>query len=92
MPRVCCTEQQNVANTAESYECITKHPLFELYCPNRHILDLDQYRYTAYRQFVWWVYKRLGQGNRVVLPSCAVHRIRKEFPTPGGHYTGYLDA
>ncbi|KAH7973717.1 hypothetical protein HPB49_004180 [Dermacentor silvarum] len=51
-----------------------------------------QYRYTAYRQFVWWVYKRLGQGNRVVLPSCAVHRIRKEFPTPGGHYTGYLDA
>ncbi|XP_075530256.1 P2X purinoceptor 7-like [Dermacentor variabilis] len=109
--RVCCTEQQKLANTAETYECITKHPLFQLYCPNRPILDLeylklkhyclyhlgqrtlnDQYRYTAYRQFVWWVYRRLGQGNRVVLPSCAVHRIRKEFTTPAGHYTGYLDA
>ncbi|XP_049518682.1 uncharacterized protein LOC125943421 [Dermacentor silvarum] len=134
-----------MANTTESYECITKHPLFELYCLNRRILDLEylklkhyctyhlgqrtsnehnkmnsachiierhavhysiyfiiffiyfiyfcsQYRYTAYRQFVWWAYRRLGQVNRVVLPSCPAHRIRKEFPTSGRHYTGYLDA
>ncbi|KAL1477955.1 hypothetical protein MTO96_035343 [Rhipicephalus appendiculatus] len=41
--------------------------------------------------FVWWSYGKLGQRNRVVIPSCAVHRIRKEFPTRDGHYTGYLD-
>ncbi|KAL1431484.1 hypothetical protein MTO96_002255 [Rhipicephalus appendiculatus] len=50
-----------------------------------------RYRFTVYRQFVWWSYGKLDQRNRVVIPSCAVHRIRKEFPTRDDHYTGYLD-
>ncbi|XP_049514044.1 uncharacterized protein LOC119466177 [Dermacentor silvarum] len=46
--RVCCTELQKVANTAESYECIAKHPLFELYCLNRHILDVEYLKLKHY--------------------------------------------
>lgn len=42
----------------------------------------EQYRYTAYRQFVRWCWGFLGRLVRVVLPACAVIRIREEFPSP----------
>ncbi|KAG0421906.1 hypothetical protein HPB47_002228 [Ixodes persulcatus] len=49
-----------------------------------------KYRYTAYRQFVWWVHGRLRKENRVTLPSCVVTRVRKEFPAPNPvDYTGF---
>ncbi|KAH7986795.1 hypothetical protein HPB52_024724 [Rhipicephalus sanguineus] len=38
-------------------------------------------RYTAYRLFVWWVWGRLGRGNRQPLPGCVLHRIRSTFPS-----------
>ncbi|CAN7944072.1 unnamed protein product [Ixodes pacificus] len=41
-----------------------------------------KYRYTAYCQFVWWMYGKLGRENRVPLPSCVVTRVRQEFPAP----------
>lgn len=46
-----------------------------------------RYRYTAYRQFVWWAYGHLGEGRRVVIPSCVVTAIRKAFPSL--EYTGF---
>ncbi|KAJ8031444.1 hypothetical protein HOLleu_24635 [Holothuria leucospilota] len=41
----------------------------------------QQYRYTAYRQFVRWCWGFLGRHVRVVLPACAVIRIRETFPS-----------
>ena len=48
-----------------------------------------RFRYLAYRQFVWWGWQYLGRHRRVVLPSCAVARIRSEFPSD--EYTGHQD-
>ena len=49
------------------------------------------YRYAAYRQYVWWIYGRLGRRHRTIILSCVVSIIRKEFPEADGNYTGFKD-
>lgn len=45
----------------------------------------------AYRQFLCWVRRGqpLGKKHRVVLPACAVLKIRKSFPEESGQYEGF---
>lgn len=47
----------------------------------------SRYRYTAYRQFVRWIWVWLGRRNRKVLPSCVVNEIRNAFPSE--RYAGF---
>uniref|UniRef100_A0AAV2K1X3 P2X purinoreceptor 7 intracellular domain-containing protein n=1 Tax=Knipowitschia caucasica TaxID=637954 RepID=A0AAV2K1X3_KNICA len=47
-------------------------------------------RFVAYRSIVSWCWGQLGARIRVVIPACAVLRIRQDFPDPDGQYVGFL--
>ena len=49
------------------------------------------YCFDAYKQFNWFVYKILGKGNRRVIPSCVVQKIREIFPEEDGLYIPYTE-
>ena len=49
------------------------------------------YHFAAYKQFIWFVYKRLGKGNHPVIPSCAVWKITETFPEEDGLYIPYTE-
>ena len=46
-------------------------------------------RHGSYRMFIMWVHKKLSAGDRRVIPSCCVWKIRNEFPDEFGQYTGF---
>ena len=48
-------------------------------------------RYAAYKQFIWWMLKHSGKGNRRIIPSGALWKIRKHFPEPNADYINYFE-
>ena len=46
-----------------------------------------KYKYIAYQQLTRWCWGWLGQNIRVILPACAVKKIRDTFPSDS--YTGF---
>ena len=47
-------------------------------------------RLTSYRQFTYWIHRKLGKGVRRVIPACVVSSIRRQFPEENGEYVGSL--
>ena len=52
---------------------------------------MPSFRFFAYKQFVLIHHGRLGAGNRVVVPSCVVLRMRLSYPNPDRIYRGFVD-
>ena len=49
-------------------------------------------RHASYRQYVMWQHGHFGKGHCRVIPSCCVLEIRKHYPSPDGHYTGFKNS
>ena len=46
-------------------------------------------RHEAYAQYISWRFgAALPQEAKPVMPSCCVARVRAEFPSPDGQYSG----
>uniref|UniRef100_A0A3B3YC00 P2X purinoreceptor 7 intracellular domain-containing protein n=1 Tax=Poecilia mexicana TaxID=48701 RepID=A0A3B3YC00_9TELE len=46
-------------------------------------------RHCAYRQFISWRFGVPPDDSHPVIPSCCVQRIREEYPSPDGRYSGF---
>ena len=53
--------------------------------PNRSL------RYATYKEFMWWVFKKLRKGNRRLIPLCALWKIRELYPEADENYVMYLE-
>ena len=53
------------------------------------VIDIDlsniNYRFIAYKQYVWWSYEYLGKEKRKLLPNYIVKEIFAVFPGEEGH-------
>lgn len=49
-------------------------------------------RHCAYRQYVSWRFGVPPQDTHPAIPSCCVWRIREEYPSPDGQYSGFTPA
>lgn len=46
-------------------------------------------RHCAYRQYISWRFGVPPDDSHPVIPSCCVRRIREEYPSPDGRYSGF---
>ena len=87
MPRaienICCKKKDCVTLTLRFYKLCLDPDILQLCILNRADIRNDpfdnstrQFRKAAYRQFILDKYGYLGRGNRKVVPSCAVWKVR----------------
>ena len=51
--------------------------------------SMSSFRKAAYRQFILWEHGYLGKGDRRIIPSCAVKKVREQYPAPDNVYMGF---
>lgn len=82
--------------------CITSSPLFSTLVVSRSVLETalfyvdplaelqeEALRHGAYAQFIRWRFGDSTPRDAIpVIPSCCIWRIRAEYPSPDGNYSG----
>lgn len=46
-------------------------------------------RHSAYRQYISWRFGEQADGSHPAIPRCCVRRIREEYPSLDGRYSGF---
>nr|XP_022341027.1 P2X purinoceptor 7-like [Crassostrea virginica] len=98
--RECCRQTpENCISLQPDFDFIVTDPLV-LLVARRYRQDVlaageDQdlnrsNRHAAYRQFILWRHGHLGAGNRRVIPSCCVWKIRDLYPDNFSQYRGFV--
>ncbi|XP_016372438.1 P2X purinoceptor 4-like [Sinocyclocheilus rhinocerous] len=95
--------QEQLCCRSRKGHCITSSPLFSTLIVSRSVLETAlfyvdplaelgeeaQLRHGAYAQFIRWRFGDSTPRDAVpVIPSCCVWRIRAEYPSPDGKYSG----
>ena len=84
---------------SEAFEsvCLNKYVLqaaigaWKEYNYDKKGLDVKNYRFLAYRQYIAWSHGYLGKKRRRPLPNCVIIAIRKRFPDPNNIYVPYSE-
>ena len=71
--------------------CIGKNVLIGLHKTRGDNFLNQSLRYAAYKQFIWWVFKKLGKGNRRVIPSCTLWKIKELYAEADKNYVMHLE-
>ncbi|XP_072243330.1 P2X purinoceptor 7 [Leuresthes tenuis] len=96
--QLCCRRGDGV--------CIASSPLFEQLVLRRSLLEAvllyqdplalqvqtAALRHCAYRQYITWRFGVPPNDTQPAIPSCCVGRIRAEYPSPDGQYSGFTPA
>ena len=67
---------------------VYRNDIFALHAEDNDNIN-KAFRHASYRQFILWQFGRLIAGDRHVIPSCVLCRIRQTYPSELGVYTGY---
>ena len=96
MDTQCCNKRHCTTSYRHFYNICLDHEVLIVAIHQRCDLCADvinyspeSYQKAAYRQYILWVYKKLGHGNHRVCPSCGVQIIRQWYPSPTGQYMGF---
>uniref|UniRef100_A0A4W3JL13 P2X purinoreceptor 7 intracellular domain-containing protein n=1 Tax=Callorhinchus milii TaxID=7868 RepID=A0A4W3JL13_CALMI len=99
--KVCCgkTEQHCISISSAMANLCLNEAVLQLMLNYRnelfglHAFSNDSHnselRHAAYRQYIMWQHGCLGTGNKRIIPSCCVWKIRAAFPDPKGSYSGF---
>ena len=60
-----------------------------IYTGEKFTHENSNYRFSAYKQYISWIYGYLGKHARRVIPSCVVWAIRTKYPSEDGKYVPF---
>lgn len=99
---LCCQETNEIGHDLSDNKCVTLSKEYQTVClelsvlktalaamSNENNYENNNLRFAAYKQYIYWIYSRLGKHVRRVIPSCVVWNIRRKYPSEDGNYVPF---